>query len=341
MFNPTDNKVLLIGSKPYINRPKTIGGATVLFEQFIDFIDRTNLTKFDVCICNAHNNVFKNLLFFAKTFFSKVFGVKTIFINTSQRGLKYIFPTLFFIAKITNKKLILRVYGSHAHDVIFESHLKWLLLFCLKYTDLIYLETHFLISKMCELNKNIKWFPNTRRKTLEYEKRTFSKNFIFIGDVKKSKGIHECLKVFKELIKLDPTIKFKFYGPLKESFDLVDLNFYGGILHPREVSSILKKCDVLVLPTYYDGEGYPGVIIEAYMSGRPVITTDWKSIPEIVDNYVTGILVNPKCIEELKEAILFFNEKNYSEFSENAFEKFSDFDTDTIHTRIIREIDLI
>ena len=341
MFKSPKNKVLLIGSKPFSTRPKTIGGATVLFQQFLDYIDENNLSNFDVCICNEYSNTLMNCLSIAKTFFSKIFRVNTIFLNTSQGGLKYLFPLLFIIAKTAKKNLVLRVFGAHAYQVVTKSYFKFILLYCIKHTDIIYLETHMLINKMSKLNNNIKWLPNTRKKTSHYEKRLFSKKFIFVGDIKKSKGIYDCLSVFKELIKRDPAIKFKFYGPLNEALDKDDLSFYGGILEPRNVRKILNNCDVLVLPTYYEGEGYPGVIIESYMSGRPVITTKWKSIPEIVDNYETGILITPKCVKELEEAILYFNKDNYSVFSKKAFRRSSEFSTEVAHNRIVNEIGLI
>jgi len=86
----------------------------------------------------------------------------------------------------------------------------------------------------------------------------------------------------------------------------------------------IQKYDVLILPTFYQGEGYPGVIIEAYSLGLPVITTNWKAIPEIVENRKTGLLIEPRSTAALVDAMKSFNKYNYKDFSKNArvyFEK--------------------
>ena len=61
--------------------------------------------------------------------------------------------------------------------------------------------------------------------------------------------------------------------------------------------------DVLLFPTYWESEGYPGIVLEALQCGRPVITTRWKSIPEVVEDGKSGILVEPRSWVAVKEAI--------------------------------------
>ncbi len=65
----------------------------------------------------------------------------------------------------------------------------------------------------------------------------------------------------------------------------------------------LSKYDEVLLPTYYPGEGYPGIIIEAYSVGIPVITTKWKSIPEIADD-TCALFVEPRSAQALYEAMI-------------------------------------
>jgi glycosyltransferase involved in cell wall biosynthesis len=70
----------------------------------------------------------------------------------------------------------------------------------------------------------------------------------------------------------------------------------------EKVQQTLSKYDVLLLPTFYAGEGYPGAIIEAYSCGIPVIATAWRSIPEIVHKN-SGILIPPHSSAALANAI--------------------------------------
>jgi glycosyltransferase involved in cell wall biosynthesis len=78
---------------------------------------------------------------------------------------------------------------------------------------------------------------------------------------------------------------------------------YCGALKPGDVVSTIEKYDAFLFPSFYDGEGYPGVILEAYMAGVPVITTDWISIPEIVEDGKSGIIIEPKNPQQLAEAM--------------------------------------
>ena len=66
--------------------------------------------------------------------------------------------------------------------------------------------------------------------------------------------------------------------------------------------STLANYDALVLPTYYPGEGHPGVILEAYAAGIPVIASRWMGIPEVVPDSM-GLLVEPRNANALFEAM--------------------------------------
>src|SRR5699024_3111034 len=97
-------------------------------------------------------------------------------------------------------------------------------------------------------------------------------------------------------------IEVYFYGPINEEdkdyflrkqrkYDFVK---YKGILEPAEIYEKISKLDVLVLPTRYHGEGFPGSIIDAYIAGIPVVVTNWKLLPEFVVEGKTGFIVNTK-----------------------------------------------
>jgi glycosyltransferase involved in cell wall biosynthesis len=68
---------------------------------------------------------------------------------------------------------------------------------------------------------------------------------------------------------------------------------YRGFLSHEQVDATLWNYDCLVLPTFHPGEGYPGVIAEAFAHGLPVITTRWLAIPEMVDD-TCGLLIEPQ-----------------------------------------------
>ncbi len=92
-----------------------------------------------------------------------------------------------------------------------------------------------------------------------------------------------------------------------------------GRVEPNSISQILSEHDCLLLPTFYEGEGMPGVIIEAYQSGIPVIASRWRDIPELIQHEKTGLLVEPRSMEDLTRAMLRLSsdKKLYQDLSHN------------------------
>lgn len=52
---------------------------------------------------------------------------------------------------------------------------------------------------------------------------------------------------------------------------------------------VLKNCFALLFPTYYEGEGFAGTLLDAVAAGVPVIASDWRYNPEIVNEMDTCI----------------------------------------------------
>ncbi|MCC6953580.1 MAG: glycosyltransferase family 4 protein [Deltaproteobacteria bacterium] len=69
-----------------------------------------------------------------------------------------------------------------------------------------------------------------------------------------------------------------------------------------DMPTVLSTSHIVCLPSFY-GEGIPKVLIEAAASGRPVITTDTPGCREIVRDGVNGVLVAPRDVEALTNAI--------------------------------------
>jgi glycosyltransferase involved in cell wall biosynthesis len=63
--------------------------------------------------------------------------------------------------------------------------------------------------------------------------------------------------------------------------------------HRADVKNVLASLDVLVLPSYAH-EGIPQIILQAQAMGRPVVATRIGGIPEVVEDGVTGLLLEPR-----------------------------------------------
>ena len=78
---------------------------------------------------------------------------------------------------------------------------------------------------------------------------------------------------------------------------------YKGNADPSDVENILRKYFMMVLPTFYEGEGFPGIIVESFASGLPVIASDWKYNSEIIQDGINGLLFKTKNEEDLTSKI--------------------------------------
>jgi glycosyltransferase involved in cell wall biosynthesis len=66
---------------------------------------------------------------------------------------------------------------------------------------------------------------------------------------------------------------------------------WHGVTTGAAKRAALEASHVFVLPTAYENEGQPVSIIEAMAHGCVVVSTDFRAIPELVDDGVTGVLV--------------------------------------------------
>jgi glycosyltransferase involved in cell wall biosynthesis len=139
------------------------------------------------------------------------------------------------------------------------------------------------------------------------EKSHVAPECIFVGHIKREKGVFDIIEAFGS----EDSIKCDFYGPIvsrdREAFLSAISNSenlsYNGVIDPDKVGETIGLYDILLLPSYHGGEGYPAVILEAYAVGVPVVTTRWRSIPDIVEDGVTGLLVPVKSPGELRTAV--------------------------------------
>ena len=206
--------------------------------------------------------------------------------------------------------------------------------------ETLYLRSFF--EKIVKKELKVIWYPNVRNQPIVFKvERTYLKRYVFISQIKKEKGINEILQA-SMLINQECLIDV--YGPIVDScyynFEWNKYNVnYKGVIPSSDVLEVLNQYDVLLLPTYYKGEGYPGIIIEAFSLGIPVISTNWRGIPEIVNNGVNGILINSCDANALALAINNMNADNYKKLSLGARESFiNKFESNKINQMVVTSL---
>ena len=96
-------------------------------------------------------------------------------------------------------------------------------------------------------------------------------------------------------------------GPLHQTLvDFVEINNLASWItfvgEEKNVVDFMAALDVLILPSVQD-EDFPNVILEAMSLAKPVIASRLAGTPEQVIEGVTGLLVEPRNVAQLGEAI--------------------------------------
>jgi glycosyltransferase involved in cell wall biosynthesis len=78
---------------------------------------------------------------------------------------------------------------------------------------------------------------------------------------------------------------------------------YAGFVSGQRKSELLREADLFLFPTHYLGENQPVNLIEAMAFGVPLVTTRWRSLPEMLPAGHTG-LVSGQDPDEIAEAVL-------------------------------------
>jgi glycosyltransferase involved in cell wall biosynthesis len=65
---------------------------------------------------------------------------------------------------------------------------------------------------------------------------------------------------------------------------------YFGFVSGDQKNQLLRQADIFCFPTYYQNENQPVNLIEAMAFGLPILTTRWRSIPELFPANYPGLV---------------------------------------------------
>jgi L-malate glycosyltransferase len=131
---------------------------------------------------------------------------------------------------------------------------------------------------------------------------------LYSGRLLAMKGLSTLIRSMKEvLIKHDIYFVFAGSGNIKQweaQLKGVPKRNYSFLSYVEyeKMHALYAKSDIFVLPSYT--ESFPLTILEAMASGVPAVASKVGGIPEMIDDGVDGILVEPGNSEQLAEGIV-------------------------------------
>ena len=329
-------KILVLGSFGF--QDSHCDGQTVKTRNLLDLLNKNEVASdfFDT-------DSFRHNKMMAFTLLLKLFKCRVLYFLPAQNSLTYLLPIVFIISKITRMDIHYFVVGGWLVEYLEKKtwHRK-------KLSKIagIHCETQLMKTQL-EDNygfKNVDVFPNFRISSFiptNHHKEGKLK-LVFMARVVKMKGIDTIFALCEKIRdnKLDNEITIDFYGPydrdnIDGSIEYFNNNIkkysftqYHGVLNPEQINEVLEQYDVMLLPTHYYTEGLPGSILDAYMSGIPVIVTRWKHATEFVDDDKTGFIIPfDDDGAALYDAVmrLFNDTEKLTRFKLSSFEKAYDF----------------
>ncbi len=315
---PGGTKVLIIGPLPSTSASVTevTGGAKVLFEETVR---QLRMRDFELDILSSSRprqnlSFWKvqvyNLLAFARVvldILKKIRYSQLVFLNLVPYAAWIVASSVWVICKVSRRPMALRFFAGNLSLIYqeYSSMTRWLADRTYMRCPLVFVETQQLCQDFRTWG-NFRWLPNTRDiKTPTATRRDKIRRLIFVAPLRLEKGLAEVLEACRSL---PEGCHLGVFGPrmLNTDFSLFEGHpraTYRGVLEPAEVPRVLAEHDLLLLPSYHRSEGYPGVILEAFQCGVPVIATRWQAIPEVVQHEENGLLVEPRSATALQAAI--------------------------------------
>ena len=221
-----------------------------------------------------------------------------VFLIIASYSALHLASFLWVVCKIARRPLVLRLTGG---DMMLDylgygAFARWLAERTYMRSALVYVETRYLHRNFGDRG-NFKWFPNTRSVQAPAGARSDKlEKLVFVARLDMDKGLAEALDACRHL---PENCHLNVFGPGMSDTDFALFErharaTYRGTLDPAEIPRVLSEHDLLVYPSYYRSEGYPGAILEAFQCGLPAVAARWGGVSELVEHEASGLLVEPR-----------------------------------------------
>lgn len=294
-----NNNILILGYFGY--RTNQIDGQTIKTRQVFNLFKQKTSGSNDLTLDYFDTQSLQFCIFNYLHLLGKLFKSKQIIYMPGRGNFKLFFPILFFLSFFSNKSILLIAIGGWLSEYLVSLSLHQYLI---RQISVVLVESYELKNNLISNNSisRVEVIPNFRIHKfvpIMVQNKIKKLDMVFMSRITETKGVNYIFDFFDWMsLNGDYNIQIDFYGPIDDNYKKYFLSkvnsysqiSYNGIVEPDDVYTVLTNYDLLVLPTFYDGEGFPGAIIDAYISGIPVIASNWKQIPEYIDQGNSGFL---------------------------------------------------
>ena len=311
----TRPRALMIGPMPRAGTP--IGGTQVSFDQLVsrlraggrfdvDVVDTSRVVHGESLVSRVARDT-RLLATVLSAVLRKARTSDVVVLNMSSGALVKAGPMVGELARVLDTPLVVRAFGGcldESYDRLPSWGRRWVdeTLFA---SPLVLLQTHALCRRFGHV-EGVRWFPTTRDcPSTIAPVAPRCRKFLFLSQVRVEKGVLDALEAAR---RLPAGCTLTVRGPLMPGFDPSVFDghpnaTYGGPVDARDVGRVFAEHDALVFPSWYEGEGIPGVVIESLQAGRAVIATSWRTLPEIVEDEMSGLIVPTRDVDALAHAM--------------------------------------
>ncbi len=182
------------------------------------------------------------------------------------------------------------------------------------------------------------------------------KRFVFLSRIKPEKGVDYIIKAAKLLNDTGLGDRFivDFYGRIDEDYEeafsaqldkLTNVNYKGFLkMSDREGIEKLASYDAMLFPTFWEGEGFAGIFIDAFVAGLPIIASDWAHNRVFLDEGETALFVPIKDADTIADRMrsIIEGEVDLMKMRRRCQEVAMGYDIDNVITpQLLKEIGLL
>ncbi len=312
MFN--EIKRVFIGPLP--SSSKSLGGATMKNKTFLEYLNKNQIPVYSVNTDNWRN---KALYIFVSLFYCVVIRrSKCIMLSTASDSalsfLKYFGPLL----KKDQNLYYIVIGGTIGEKAQKRKYVVSLLRKCSR----IFVETSMIKQQLDSVGinnvfvtPNFKSF-NFKPKTNNYVPPKTEIKCYFLARVCKEKGTELAIEAIEQVnCQLKNNIlTLDIYGPIEKGYetrfkkiilDSEEIEYKGIIdLSNEKNYAILSRYDLMLFPTFWHGEGFPGTIIDSFIAGVPIYASDWSYNSEIIEDGSTGRIFKANDVDSIVQTLV-------------------------------------